>query len=341
MRIPKNIMVTGGCGFIGSMFVKQVLIETEFAGRIVNVDKLTYAANKHHATAMKEMFPNHYTFIQNDIKDTSHITQLIKRFEIDTIVHFAAETHVDRSILSPYEFMMTNAVGTQSLLEAARTVWKDRENVRFHHVSTDEVFGSIAPPALFTERSPYNPTTPYAASKAASDHIVRSYYKTYCLPVTISNCGNNFGPYQYREKLIPKMLHNMMFGQPLTIHGKGRHIRNWISVHDHCRAIWTILTQSPPGESYVVGSLTEWRTIELVHMLCTLLSAHTGVSEDSYKSRITYVDDRPGNDRRYALDTEKLSRLGWHLSLAYTYAKQMEDTVKWYHDHYRRTEWMN
>lgn len=341
MRMPENILVTGGCGFIGSMFVKQVLIRTEFTGRIVNVDKLTYAANKDHATTMKEILPDHYTFIQNDIKDTAHITRLIKRFEIDTIVHFAAETHVDRSILSPYEFMMTNAVGTQSLLDAARTAWKDREDVRFHHVSTDEVFGSIAPPALFTERSPYNPTTPYAASKAASDHIVRSYYKTYGLPVTISNCGNNFGPYQYREKLIPKMLYNMMFGQPLTIHGKGGHIRSWISVQDHCRAIWTILTRSPPGESYVVGSLAEWRTTELVHMLCALLSKRTGVDETYYKDRIIYIDDRPGNDLRYALDTEKLSRLGWRLPLGLTWAEYMKLTVNWYYDHYRRTECMN
>ena len=330
-----NILVTGGAGFIGSNFIRHVLNHYPEVN-IVNLDLLTYAGSlenlKHLPTAAK------YQFIQADICDQEVVSDILRSHNIDAIVHFAAESHVDRSIHGPAAFINTNILGTFSLLEAARTVWLNERKlsadaVRFHHVSTDEVFGSLEPddPA-FTESTPYAPNSPYAASKASSDHLVRAYQHTYNLPVILTNCSNNYGPYQFPEKLIPLMILNALEGKPLPIYGDGMQIRDWLYVEDHCNAIWKVLHEGTVGESYNIGGNNQPPNIEIVDAICTLLDEYKPESTHwPHQNLKTYVTDRPGHDRRYAMDISKIEReLGWKPQ--YNLQQGLRKTVEWYLD---------
>jgi dTDP-glucose 4,6-dehydratase len=331
-----RILVTGGAGFIGSNFVRFVL-RTQPDVFILNLDLLTYAGSLEN---LKELpSPDRYEFIKGDICDQPQVEGLLRRYEIDAVVHFAAETHVDRSILGPRLFVQTNIFGTFSLLEAARKVWlkenkADGNNVRFHHISTDEVFGSLTPDApAFDETTPYSPNSPYAASKASSDHLVRAYSHTYALPMTLTNCSNNYGPYQFPEKLIPLMILNALDGKPLPIYGDGHQIRDWLYVEDHCEAIWQVLQHGRTGESYNIGGNNQPTNLEIVDAICAILDElqpaspyrpHAALKEN--------VVDRPGHDRRYAMNIEKIGlELGWkpknglHAGLL--------KTVRWYLEH--------
>ena len=262
--------------------------------------------------------------------------RVFERCEIDAVVHFAAESHVDRSIFGPRDFVNTNVVGTLTLLEAARAAWKDRRDVLFHHVSTDEVYGSLGAQGLFVETTPYSPRSPYSASKAASDHLVRAYHHTFGLPITVSNCSNNYGPYHFPEKLIPLMILNMLEGKNLPVYGEGENVRDWLYVEDHASAIWAIMTSAAAGETYNVGGDTEWRNIDLVRRLCEIVSEETGTKTSSYTSLIRFVPDRPGHDQRYAIDCTKIKReLGW--KRAYGFEDGLRSTVKWY---LKNPEWV-
>lgn len=335
----KNILVTGGAGFIGSNFIRY-LLRTETDVHVVNLDALTYAGSLENLKAVAD--DPRYAFVQGNICDTESVEQLLRERNIDTIVHFAAESHVDRSILGPRQFIETNVMGTFSMLDAARKVWlqdKHLKNVRFHHVSTDEVFGSLAPgePA-WTEDTPYAPNSPYAASKAASDHLVRSYGQTYKLPYTISNCSNNYGPYQFPEKLIPLMILNAMEGKPLPVYGDGQQIRDWLHVEDHCEAIHLVLTKGSIGSTYNIGGENQPANLTIVETICEILDE---VSPDSphkpHKGLIQFVADRPGHDRRYDMDTHKISaELGWRPR--HTLTEGLLDTVNWYLSH---PEWIS
>ncbi len=331
----KNILVTGGCGFIGSNFIRYLLEESDFQGRIINVDKLTYAGNPENLSGIQERFTERYVFIPADICDREKLKIVFKDYQIDTICHFAAESHVDRSIIGPDAFIRTNIVGTFNLLETARERLTDIE--LFHHVSTDEVFGSLGREGYFTEETPYRPNSPYAASKAASDHLVRAYHKTYDLPVIISNCSNNYGPYQFPEKLIPLMILNAIEGKPLPVYGNGKNIRDWLYVRDHCIAIWEIIKKGRRGETYNIGGRNEIENIVLVEMLCDILDETLRSKRDeSCKELITFIKDRPGHDRRYAIDFSKAAReLGW--SPIESFESGLRKTVKWYIDNH---EWV-
>ncbi len=331
----KNVLVTGGAGFIGSNFV-HFLLRVEPNVRVFNLDVLTYAGSLANLEDLPD--PGRHTFIHGDICDQELVDRLIREHHIDTIVHFAAETHVDRSILGPAQFVQTNIVGTFTLLEAVRAYWIDEaahplDAVRFHHVSTDEVYGSLAPdePA-WTETIPYAPNSPYAASKAASDHLVRSYFHTYGLPVTVSNCSNNYGPRQFPEKLIPLMISNALKGEPLPIYGDGKQIRDWLYVEDHCEAIWQIVKRAPVGETFNIGGNNQPTNLELVKSLCRILDEM--VSDSAYvphESLIQFVADRPGHDRRYDMDTTKIGRdLGWEPRQ--WLESGLQRTVTWYLD---------
>ena len=270
-----------------------------------------------------------YFFEYTDICDIDRIRDVVRKYEIDTVVHFAAESHVDRSIEGPSDFITTNILGTFNLLEVLRNSWKGRDDVLFHHVSTDEVFGSLEESGYFCESTPYDPKSPYSASKASSDHLVRAYTHTYGLPVTISNCSNNYGPYQFPEKLIPVMILNATENKPLPVYGEGKNVRDWLYVDDHCNAIWLILTTGENGETYVVGGENEWENIKLVNVLCEKIAAYQGKSRDHYKSLITFVKDRPGHDMRYAIDPGKIiEQLHWKPSVEFD--EGLEKTVKWY-----------
>ncbi len=355
---PKNILVTGGCGFIGTNFIRHLFGKAEFTGRIVNVDKLTYSGNPENLAEIQERYgepaagqpakggatkdrsrgeakaahPVRYVFVQADICDQETMAAVLEREAIDTIVHFAAESHVDRSILGPGEFVRTNIEGTFRLLEAVRAR-KGGPPARFHHVSTDEVYGSLGPTGAFTEETPYDPRSPYSASKAASDHLVRAYHHTYGLPVTISNCSNNYGPYQFPEKVIPVMLLNMLEGKPLPVYGDGMNVRDWLYVDDHCEAIWQILTRGRIGETYNIGGNNESTNIGLIKTLCQVTARLTGKFPAQYEALITYVKDRPGHDRRYAIDASKIAReLGWRPAVT-DLAVGLAATVRWYLDH--------
>lgn len=335
----RNILVTGGAGFIGSNFIRY-LLRTETDVHVVNLDALTYAGSLEN---LKDVADDpRYTFVQGNICDTESIKQLLRERNIDTIVHFAAESHVDRSILGPRQFIETNVMGTFSMLEAARKVWlqdKHLKNVRFHHVSTDEVFGSLAPgePA-WTEDTPYAPNSPYAASKAASDHLVRSYGQTYKLPYTISNCSNNYGPYQFPEKLIPLMILNAMEGKPLPVYGDGQQIRDWLHVEDHCEAIHLVLTKGSIGSTYNIGGENQPANLTIVETICEILDEISPNSPHKpHKGLIQFVADRPGHDRRYDMNTHKISaELGWRPR--HTLTEGLLDTVNWYLSH---PEWIS
>ena len=308
-----NIMVTGGCGFIGCNFIRYVLHRDDFKGRIINVDKLTYAGKLENVADIdKEFGGSRYFFEKADICDTPTILEIFDKYDIDTVVHFAAESHVDRSITGPQEFVQTNVIGTFSLLEASRKQWHDRNDVLFHHVSTDEVYGSLGEDGYFLETTPYDPRSPYSASKAASDHFVRAYHHTYALPATISNCSNNYGPYQDREKLIPLMITNMIKRKPLPVYGDGNNIRDWVYVQDHVEGLWLVLSKGRSGQSYNIGGGNEWRNIDLVRSLCKVVASCLGIENIVFEKLIHFVHDRPGHDRRYAIDSHKIrNEIGW------------------------------
>lgn len=332
----KNMMVTGGCGFIGTNFIRYLLEESDFSGRVVNVDKLTYAGNPENLADIEESFPERYVFIKADICDRESMAHIFNDYEIDTICHFAAESHVDRSIVRPDAFIQTNIVGTFSLLQLAKSN-QDRLQL-FHHISTDEVFGSLGKEGFFTEETPYKPNSPYSASKAASDHLVRAYYETYGLPITISNCSNNYGPYQFPEKLLPLMILNALEGKPLPVYGDGRNVRDWLYVRDHCTAIWTIMKHGKKGETYNIGGDNEMENIKVVEMVCDILDKiQDGEDNRSRRELITFVKDRPGHDRRYAIDFAKLKReLGWVPEESFETGIRI--TIQWYLDN---REWVN
>lgn len=332
----KNILVTGGAGFIGSNFVRHML-QAEPQARILNLDALTYAGSLENLKDLPHA--DRHAFAQGDVRDGELLRGLLGRYRIDTIVHFAAETHVDRSILGPEPFVQTNVVGTFNLLEAARRYWLvdsalGSETVRFHHVSTDEVYGSLGPDdPPFSETTPYAPHSPYAASKAASDHLVRSYAHTYGLPVTISNCSNNYGPYQFPEKLIPLMVLNARAGRPLPVYGDGRQIRDWLFVGDHCEAIHRILVDGKPGETYNIGGGNQPANLSIVETICDMLDEFRPSGPDGTHHRlIQFVADRPGHDRRYAMDISKIRReLQWQPRHSLT--EGLRVTVEWYLSH--------
>ncbi len=337
----KNILVTGGAGFIGSNFIRFVLSEKKDAV-LLNLDLLTYAGSLENLRDLPSA--DRYTFIEGDICDQQNIEKIIREHNIDTIINFAAETHVDRSIHGPSVFVQTNIFGTFSLLEAARKVWLDErkaggDEVRFHHISTDEVYGTLSPedPA-FTEQTPYSPNSPYAASKASSDHLVNAYVHTYGLPATITNCSNNYGPYQFPEKLIPLMILNAIEGKALPVYGDGKQIRDWLYVEDHCRAIWDVLEKGVPGESYNIGGENQPTNLEIIHTICSILDEKMPDSSFTpHEQLITFVADRPGHDRRYAMNIEKIRQeLDW--SPQHALRQGLYSTVEWY---LSNKDWIN
>ncbi len=336
-----NILVTGGAGFIGSNFIRYVFDKTDFKGKLVNYDKLTYAGNPANLLDIEKKFGGrNYFFERGDIRDFENVTAVFSKYHIDIVVHFAAESHVDRSIFGPKDFVETNINGTFSLLEAARQLWAGRTGVRFHHISTDEVYGSLGDTGFFVETTPYDPRSPYSASKAASDHLVRAYIHTYAFPATISNCSNNYGPYHFPEKLIPLTILNAVAGKPLPVYGDGKNVRDWLYVEDHCEAIWLILSKGRAGETYNVGGECEKQNIEVVNAICDILEKlyslksnkeikNAKLNIQSYRDLITFVSDRPGHDRRYAINCDKIKReLGWKQK--HRFEAGLRETIAWY-----------
>lgn len=353
MRKLKNILVTGGAGFIGSNFIHylfglssangNLFNDADFSGNVVNVDCLTYAGNLESLKNVEEKFGGkRYFFEKVDICNRPEIERILKQYDIDTIIHFAAESHVDRSILGPETFIKTNVMGTFTLLDAARSFWKKpdgtfRDDVLFHHISTDEVYGSLGETGYFTETTPYDPRSPYSSSKASSDHIAMAYFHTYGLPLTLSNCTNNYGPYQFPEKLLPLMISNIRDGKPLPVYGKGDNIRDWIYVEDHNRAVWLIVNKGRTGQKYNIGGENEWQNIKLLHKVIELSAEKLGKPASEIEKTITYVKDRPGHDKRYAIDCTKIkTELGWQRKM--TFEEGLNATVDWY---LKNTEWVN
>lgn len=358
-RKLKNILVTGGAGFIGSNFINYLFglsatgskefMDSGFEGRIVNVDCLTYAGNLENLAMVEEKFgkgvlegERRYFFEKVDICDRAEIERIFRQYDIDTVIHFAAESHVDRSILGPEAFIKTNVMGTFTLLDVARNYWgvsldKTRDDVLFHHISTDEVYGSLGETGYFTETTPYDPRSPYSSSKASSDHIVMAYYHTYGLPITLSNCTNNYGPYQFPEKLLPLMISNIRDGKNLPVYGEGKNIRDWIYVEDHNRAVWQIVNSGRAGEKYNIGGENEWQNIKLLHKVIELASPKVGRTADEVEKTIVHVKDRPGHDARYAIDCSKIKKeLGWERRM--TFEQGLQLTVNWYLEH---KEWVD
>jgi len=324
-----KLLVTGGAGFIGSAVVRLAIAQGH---EVVNLDALTYAACLENLSSVQAS--PLYTFDKADIRDRAALDRLFKAHAPDAVVHLAAESHVDRSIDGPSDFIETNITGTFNLLEAARVFWADAgkpDHFRFLHISTDEVFGSLGPTGLFREDTPYDPRSPYSASKAASDHLVRAWHETYDLPVLLTNCSNNYGPFQFPEKLIPVVIVNALHGREIPVYGKGENVRDWLFVEDHADALLCVLTRGAVGESYNIGGENEWRNIDLVREICTVLDRlHPGAT--SYADLITFVTDRPGHDARYAIDPGRIRRdLGWKPSV--NLAEGLERTVRWYLDH--------
>lgn len=332
----KNILITGGAGFIGSHLVRFMVCKyPEY--RIINLDKLTYAGNLENLRDIEEM-PN-YVFEKADICDFPVVQSLFSKYEVEGVIHLAAESHVDRSIKEPFAFAQTNVMGTLSLLQAARLAWEGKwEGKLFYHVSTDEVYGALEPgEGLFTEMTKYSPHSPYSASKAAADHFVRAYHDTYGLPVKISNCSNNYGAYQFPEKLIPLFINNIRHNKPLPVYGKGENVRDWLFVEDHVRAIDLIFHAGKNGETYNIGGFNEWRNIDLIRILVEVTDRLLGRPEGASLGLITYVPDRAGHDLRYAIDSTKLkNELGWEPSLQFE--EGIEKTVRWYLDN---PEWLD
>jgi dTDP-glucose 4,6-dehydratase len=333
-KYSRRILITGGAGFIGSHLVRRFL-KNYPNYLIVNLDKLTYAGNLSNLADIENL-PN-YVFEKVDIVDADAVKLVFKKHAITDVIHLAAESHVDRSIEGPMDFVMTNVVGTVNLLQAAKDNWGKEEGHVFHHVSTDEVYGSLGDEGLFTEETPYDPRSPYSASKASSDHFVMAFYHTYDLPIKMSNCSNNYGSHHFPEKLIPLMIDNIKNSKPLPVYGKGDNIRDWLWVEDHASAIDKIFHEGRIGESYNVGGLNEWTNIELVLFLCRMMDKKLGRENGESEKLITYVVDRAGHDKRYAIDASKLeNELGWTPSI--TFEEGLEKTVDWY---LNNSEWVN
>lgn len=326
-----RILITGGAGFIGSALIRYLLSETEH--QVFNLDKLTYAGNLESLASVTHS--PRYQFLQADIADSARVSRALTEFQPDAIMHLAAESHVDRSIDGPAAFIQTNIVGTYALLEAARAYWQQldaarQQAFRFHHISTDEVYGDLhGVDDLFSETTPYAPSSPYSASKAASDHLVRAWQRTYGLPVLVSNCSNNYGPYHFPEKLIPLVILNALAGKPLPVYGNGQQVRDWLYVEDHARALLKVVTAGQVGETYNIGGHNEQKNLQVVESICTLLDELAPRSSGSYKEQISFVADRPGHDQRYAIDASKIEReLGW--TPAESFASGLRKTVQWY-----------
>jgi len=329
-HLPENILVTGGAGFIGGNFVRFMLA-TDARVHIVNLDALTYAGSLNNLAELPS--PERHHFVHGDITDGALVERLLREWRIDSIVHFAAESHVDRSISGPAAFVQTNLIGTFTLLEAARRCWLAAENpnrsVRFHHISTDEVFGTLSPTApAFTETTPYAPNSPYSATKAGADHLVRAYAHTYGLPVVTTNCSNNYGPYQHAEKFIPTIIRACLQQQPIPVYGDGGNVRDWLYVEDHCRGLDCVFRRGTPGETYNIGGCNEWKNIDIVRTLCTLLDERRP-DHAPHERLITFVTDRPGHDWRYAIAADKIrTELAWQPQE--TFATGIVKTVDWY-----------
>ena len=331
----KNILITGGAGFIGSHVIR-LFVRKYKDYHIVNLDKLTYAGNLANLKDIES--EKNYTFVKGDITDTAFIHKLFQEWNFDGVIHLAAESHVDRSIYNPTEFIMTNIVGTVSLLNAALSSWKnDCTDKKFYHISTDEVFGSLADEGKFTETTPYDPRSPYSASKASSDHLVRAYWHTYKLPVVISNCSNNYGPFQFPEKLIPLFIHNIRNNKPLPVYGKGENIRDWLFVEDHAKAIDILFHSGRVGETYNIGGNNEWKNIDLIYKLCEIMDKRLNRDPGESSKLITFVKDRAGHDLRYAIDASKIkAEFGWEPTVKFS--EGFEATVDWY---LNNEEWLN
>lgn len=325
--MKQTLLITGGAGFIGSHLVRR-WVRAYPETRVVNLDALTYAGNLRNLQDV-ELAPN-YAFVKGDITDAAFVQALFEQERPDGVIHLAAESHVDRSIANPGAFVMTNVVGTLNLLHAARTLWgQNTEGKLFYHVSTDEVYGSLGATGLFTETTPYDPRSPYSASKAGSDHLVRAFHHTYGLPVVVSNCSNNYGSHQFPEKLIPLFIHNICNMKPLPVYGKGENVRDWLFVEDHAHAIDVIFHKGAKGSTYNIGGHNEWKNIDLIHLLCRIMDERLGRAEGTSAGLITYVKDRAGHDMRYAIDSGKLQReLGWQPSLQFE--EGLARTVDWY-----------
>jgi dTDP-glucose 4,6-dehydratase len=325
-QFSKTILITGGAGFIGSHVVR--LFVTKYSDyKIINLDKLTYAGNLENLRDIENAV--NYEFVKGDIVDGNFVQQLFAKYIFDGVIHLAAESHVDRSIANPIEFVMTNVVGTVNLLNAAKNFWKEKKENRFYHISTDEVYGSLGNDGLFTEQTAYDPHSPYSASKASSDHFVRAYHDTYGLNIVITNCSNNYGPNQFPEKLIPLAINNILNKKPIPIYGKGENVRDWLFVIDHARAIDTVYHKGKSGETYNIGGHNEWKNIDLIRLLCKIMDKKLNREEGESEKLITFVTDRAGHDLRYAIDASKIEReLGWKPSV--TFEQGLEQTVDWY-----------
>ncbi|MCF8297414.1 MAG: dTDP-glucose 4,6-dehydratase [Saprospiraceae bacterium] len=330
----KKILITGGAGFIGSHLVR-LFVKKYKNYMIYNLDKLTYAGNLANLKDIED--EDNYAFIKADIVDAELISKLFEEYKFDAVIHLAAESHVDRSITNPTEFVFTNVIGTVNLLNSAKHIWKDNfEGKLFYHVSTDEVYGSLGDEGMFLETTAYDPHSPYSASKASSDHFVRAYHDTFGIPIIISNCSNNYGSFQFPEKLIPLFINNIKNNKPLPVYGKGENVRDWLWVEDHARAIDVIFHSNKIGETYNIGGHNEWTNIDLIKVLCKVMDRQLGRLEGTSEKLITYVKDRAGHDLRYAIDSTKLqNELGWKPSLQFE--EGIEKTIKWYLEN---TEWL-
>ena len=330
-RSFSSILVTGGCGFIGSNFIRLLFETAGWDGTVVNLDKLTYAGNPENLEDIAKRFGDRYRFVQADICDAAAVEDAMDRHRVDAVCHFAAESHVDRSIVGPDAFVRTNVNGTFTLLEAARK--RLDRLILFHHVSTDEVYGSLGATGLFTETTAYDPSSPYSASKAASDHLVRAYGRTYALPVTVSNCSNNYGPYQFPEKLIPLMILNALAGRELPVYGDGGNVRDWLYAEDHCRAVWEVMRRGGLGETYNVGGRSERSNLRVVETICDLVDRRRPAADGAARRQlIRFVTDRPGHDRRYAIDCTRIeTELGWRPAV--TFEDGLARTIDWYLGH--------